>query len=369
MSSESVRCCDVLDSLEAFLRKYLVFHDQRTATWVASWILGTWLHRAFPVFPYLSVRSASKRCGKSRLLRLASKLGFNASPVLTRPTEAQLFRWPARTAGTQIFDEVESLHGDAADGTIAVLNAGFERDGAVMRIERRGDRFVDVDYEVFSPKLLASIRALPDTLEDRALPVWMVRRSREEDISRITRGTEVEAAQLREDSALASLSWFPEIAWTYQEALTTLQATSMDDRAVDLWAPVLSLCVFADLEDGHSRAEEVLAIAQQLAESRTADAESSSTLKLIDALRAISESEGENIAPPRLAEALRERGFEWVKSTKALANQLNPLGLYRRRVRKGFLRVYVYQLAPDVIADLRSRYSSGPELELAGPND
>jgi hypothetical protein len=47
-----------------------VLPDRRTALWLAAWTLATWCYRAFQVFPYLSIRSAEKRCGKSRLLGL-----------------------------------------------------------------------------------------------------------------------------------------------------------------------------------------------------------------------------------------------------------------------------------------------------------
>ena len=58
---------------DTLLARYVVLRDRRTALWVAAWALATWCYRAFRIFPYLSIRSAEKRCGKSRLLGLLAR--------------------------------------------------------------------------------------------------------------------------------------------------------------------------------------------------------------------------------------------------------------------------------------------------------
>ncbi|MGH7302989.1 MAG: DUF3854 domain-containing protein, partial [Candidatus Rokuibacteriota bacterium] len=143
-TSESGSMARALDTLADFRTRYVVLRERRTALWIAAWALATWCYRAFRIFPYLSIRSAEKRCGKSRLLGLLARVCFNASPVTAHPTEAQLYRSAARTGGVQLFDEVETLQGDRErfDALISELNVGFERGGVVTRLERRGERFV-----------------------------------------------------------------------------------------------------------------------------------------------------------------------------------------------------------------------------------
>jgi hypothetical protein len=48
----------------------------------------------------------------------------------------------------------------------------------------------------------------------------------------------------------------------------------VDDRAVDLWAPLLALAMVADVEAGGDRAERLLRAARELSEPREADDES-----------------------------------------------------------------------------------------------
>lgn len=125
---ESVCAAKTLDALADYFERYVVLRDRRTALWLATWALGTWCYRAFRIFPYLSIRSAEKRCGRSRLLGLLARVSFNASPVIAHPTEAQLYRGAARSGGVQLFDEVEHLRGEGKrfDTLATVLNVGFE---------------------------------------------------------------------------------------------------------------------------------------------------------------------------------------------------------------------------------------------------
>jgi len=149
--AEQGSMAQALDGLAGYLARYVFLRHRRAPLWVGAWTLATWCYRAFRIFPYLSIRSAEKRCGKSRLLGLLARVGFNASPVTAHPTEAQLYRSAARTGGVQLFDEMETLRGDRErfDALISVLNVGFERGGVVTRLERRGGRFVEAPCEVY----------------------------------------------------------------------------------------------------------------------------------------------------------------------------------------------------------------------------
>jgi len=309
-TAESDSVARTLDTLADFFVRYVVLRDRRTALWIAAWSLATWCYRAFRVFPYLSIRSAGKRRGKSRLLSLLARICFNTSPVTAHPTEAQLYRSAARTGGVQLFDEVETLRGDKDrfDALITVLNVGFERGGVVTRLEKRGERFVEEPYEVFAPRVLAGIAGLKDTLEDRALALVMLRRRRGEAVARIGRATDGEAQALRDRCALACLSRIADIVSAYELAPAALEREAIDDRAVDLWSPLRAVAFVADMEDGANRSREILEAAKDLAAVRAADADSGPTARLLEALHAIREREGETIAPADLLEALTRRG-------------------------------------------------------------
>jgi hypothetical protein len=360
-----------LDALAEFFLRYVVLPDRRTARWVAAWALATWCYRAFRVFPYLSIRSPEKRCGKSRLLGLLACVCFNASPVTAHPTEAQLYRSAARTGGVQLFDEVETLRGDKDrfDALISVLNVGFERGGVVTRLEKRGERFVEEPYEVYAPRVLAGIAGLKDTLEDRALPLFMLRKRRSEPVARLSRTTEAEAQALRQACGLACLTQIERILQAYDAAPVLLEREGIDDRAVDLWSPLVAVTIVADREDMGHRTRELLDVARELSAVREADADTGTTARLVEALDTIRAGSGETITPAELLAALQARsGWDWLKSGRRLAGLLNPLGITRRQLWNGGRRRWRYVLDAAQLGDLRARYGAGGEEAPEGPD-
>ena len=62
------------------------------------------------------------------------------------------------------------------------------------------------------------------------------------------------------------------------------------------------------------------------------------------------------VTPTELLEALQERGYAWLKSTRGLAGLLAPLGLVARHAREDGRRGRFYVLDPAVLADLAARY-------------
>ena len=369
-AGEAGSVAQALDGLAAFIARYVVLRDRRAALWVGAWALATWCHRAFRVFPYLWVRSAEKRCGKSRLLGLLARVGFNASPVTAHPTEAQLYRGAARTGGVQLFDEVESLRGDRdrLDALITVLNVGFERGGVVTRLEKRGERFVETPYEVYAPRVLAGIAGLKDTLEDRALPLVMLRRRSTEPVARLGRATDAEAQALRDQCALACLTHIGAVLREYERAPGVLEREGIDDRAVDLWSPLVAVAAVADAQDAGGRARALLEVAREQGSAREADAETGHVARLLEALEAIRAEQGEMLAPGELLSALQARpGWEWVRTGRRLAGLLSPLGIVRRQLWNGGQRRWCYLLDTGQIADLRARYGAGGALAEDGP--
>jgi hypothetical protein len=221
---------------------------------------------------------------------------FNASPVTAHPTEAQLYRSAARTGGVQLFDEVEILRGDRDrfDALITVLNVGFERGGVVTRLEKRGERFVKEPYEVYAPRVLAGIAGLKDTLEDRALPLFMLRRRRSEPVAQLGRATEAEAQALREQCALACLTHIGNVLTAYEGAPSLLEQEGIDDHAVDLWSPLVAITLVADAEAEAGRTRQVLTLAAEVGTTRDADnTEAGGTARLVEALEAIRREGGE----------------------------------------------------------------------------
>ena len=240
---------------------------------------------------------------------------------------------------------------------ISVLNVGFEQGGAVSRQEKRGDRFVEVLYEVYAPRVIAGLAGLKDTLEDRSLTLVMFRRRKDEVVARLGRETEAEAQALRDACALACLARIEDILSAYDLAPKVLDGQEVDDRAVDLWAPLLALALVADAEAGGDRAERLLRAARELSDARDADDEAGQAARLVGALQRVAAEVGTVVSPTELLEALKERGYAWLKSARGLAGLVAPLGLVARHAREGGRRGRFYLLDAAVLADLAARYN------------
>jgi len=153
----------------------------------------------------------------------------------------------------------------------------------------------------------------------------------------------------------------------YDGAPAVLEQEGIDDRAVDLWSPLVTITLVADAEDEGSRTRELLDLACDLGTARDADAEAGTTARLLEVLEALRAELGDTPAPGDLLEALRARpGWDWLKSTRRLAGLLNLLGIVRRQLWNGGRRRWCYVLDAEQIADLRARYGAGGEAPEEG---
>src|SRR5438477_1505383 len=233
----------LLDDLRAFLCRFVAFPEPEQADAVVLWIAHSHSVDAFDCTPRLSIQSAEKRSGKTKLMDLCGLLV--RSPVSTASiTSASLFRLVGAGQVSLLVDEIDtvfSARGTGAEDLRGLLNAGYVRGGSVTRAARRGGGVEH--FSVFCPVALAGIGQLPDTVADRSIPILMKRRADGEPIEKFRRReTQPEAQGLRERLT----------GWS-EEHLDTLAALRPDipadlgDRAADCWEPLLSI---ADLAGG-----------------------------------------------------------------------------------------------------------------------
>lgn len=97
---------ETLEEIAALLQRFMNLPNPALAMLLAVWISGTYLFERFQYCGYIALRSATPRCGKSRLLKIMSKLMADTPPVTISPTAAVLFRSSRKTL---ILDEVDKL--------------------------------------------------------------------------------------------------------------------------------------------------------------------------------------------------------------------------------------------------------------------
>jgi hypothetical protein len=173
--------------LMAFIRSYVVMSPEQLLV-VALWTIHTHCIDRFEQTPYLSVTSPEKQCGKSRLLDVLELVVARPWYQII-PSEAVLYRTIHLKTPTLLLDEVDTIFNprsaDRYEGHRALLNGGHRRGAKVGRCIGTSSKLAE--FRVFCPKVLAGIGTLPDTIADRAVPIRLKRRQRNESVERFKR--------------------------------------------------------------------------------------------------------------------------------------------------------------------------------------
>ena len=233
----------LLNELAHCIRRYVVVRVEQADT-IALWIAHTHVVDAAETTPYLSIRSAEKRSGKSRLLEVLGLLV--ARPLMTANiSDAALFRAITAQRPTLLFDEVDAIFGRNArdrEDLRGLLNAGYRRG---MRVYRMGGQQKTTleEFEAFSPKALAGIGELPATVADRSVAILLKRKAPDEPVARFRRREVERATEPLLDRIHA---WADANLDLLREARPEIP-DALDDRAADGWEPLLAI---ADLAGG-----------------------------------------------------------------------------------------------------------------------
>lgn len=219
------------------------------------WILMTWFIPASDILPIAWINAPEKRCGKSTLLKLMSRLS-KKSLSTSNITGPALFRCIEAYEPTLFIDEVDTFLNDD-EGIRGVLNAGHSRDGSVIT-RCFGDDHQLVTFNVYSAKAISGIGKIPGTLIDRSISLTLRRKMKNESKKRvrdlpvdITNKIQSQLARWSDDNMLAVKTAEPVLP------------NSVNDRAQDNWEILLKIAMILGddwLEKAHRACIEISGI-------------------------------------------------------------------------------------------------------------
>ena len=325
----------ILDQCAEFLRRFVVISPAQAIV-VALWILHTHSLEATDVTGYLSITSAEKRSGKTRLLELCELLV--AEPWLTgRVTSAVLVRKIDSMRPTLLLDESDTAlrdHSEYSDILRGILNLGYRRSGVVSCCVGKAETLEFHDFSAFCPKAIAGIGSLPDTVEDRSFPIRLQRRAPHEQVEKFRRSEiEAEAILLRDHIAGCISKIFEALKLSRPESLAEL-----GDRQNEIAAPLLAIADAA-YGDWPERARSAL---REIFGDCCQEPNESLRVRLLRDIRSIfDEDDHHRIATTVLCERLNiDENAPWCEFThgkpltaRGLARMLAPF-----RVRPGHFR-------------------------------
>jgi len=175
----------LLDEVSATIRQFIVL-DAEQADAAALWCALTWFIDVVDVAPLAIINAPEKSCGKTQLLTVLGRMSYRPLPASNASASA-LFRAVELWKPTILIDEADTFFRDNTE-LHGMVNAGYLRDGFVLRSEAVGDSFEPRMFSVFSAKALAGIKLekhLPDATMSRGIVFNLRRKLSGESVSRL----------------------------------------------------------------------------------------------------------------------------------------------------------------------------------------
>ena len=222
-------------------KTYLEFTKAPEYTFHAIWDIGTYFHQLFNAYPYEHIFGL-KGTGKSKKQDLSAQIAFNAHKS-GNPSGAVIYRLGQQNRATLILDEMENLErSEHKQDIVELLNNGYKKGNPATRIEKEGDRFVTKTFETYSPKSIANIKGLTDTLEHRSITTVMQRARRGDPRSELYPSESDEIWQsIRDECYLLAFENWNEVLMIYK---TLPKEVSFGNREWEIWKPILSMAKF-----------------------------------------------------------------------------------------------------------------------------
>jgi hypothetical protein len=176
----------VLDAVEQFLARFVVYPSEHERRAHVLWIAHAWLMDCWESTPRIAFLSPEPGSGKSRALEVTE-------PLVPRPVHAvntspaYLFRKVSDDAGppTILYDEIDTVFGPKAkdnEDIRGMLNAGHRKGATAGRCVVRGNRVETEELPAYCAVALAGLDDLPDTIMTRSIVVRMRRRAPNEKV-------------------------------------------------------------------------------------------------------------------------------------------------------------------------------------------
>ena len=364
-STTPSRLADLIDEAAHLIVRYARLPVPDLTVLVACWIALTYTYERFRYCGYLALRSATPRCGKTRLLRIIAMLSFGHPKLTTTPPAAVLYR---RKGKVLMLDEVDKLRNADKENygiVLSILNVGFEAGAVIERTETKSKDFQVKEWPVYGPKAFAGIEGLADTLSDRAFQIQMERTPNRmprfsmrllDELAGQLRGGFERWAAVHGDEAEAAYDALP-------DELHTLKG--FDDRFQDIAEPLIVLAALADEErpEGPAVLPRLLVGLSAAAGRREPSGRERQLLAFLEIVDPIlNGAEEVFVGSSVLVDRCREREeLSRVETTRALAGFLKHFDLFPGFNSKKTERGYTVRLA--WLNEWRQKYGERQEVD------
>lgn len=333
---------DLIEEIAQTILRYVELETKEIAILLALWIVQSYRINTFAFSGFLSVQSASPRCGKSRLLEILGCLTDELTPLRTTPSAAVLYRTESKVLFLDEVDNLRNADKEKFGEIMALLCVAFKRGGVVERCNKKSLKVERFDaYRAFG---FAGLNALSDALNDRAFPIRMKRTIQK--MPRLNLGKlEMAALPLRERLN----EWWEthgETVKTFYENFPdeTPQLKGFDDRLQDISEPLLAVSLYADAErenTGNPITPRFLAAMKSIRDRREGSSiEDGLTAFLTIALEQLNGRDSVFVGSKNLVEMCTDTDeLGWIDNTRKLRGFLKKFDLFPKK-KNGTIRGY-----------------------------
>ena len=242
LNGETVQPDAVFNQIHDLVRHYIDFRLEGDSIILTLWTIGTYFYTMFPAYPYLAL-TGPKASGKSTVLRVIQPLAFNMINT-SDPSGPSMFRLIHHNSCTVGIDEAERYHNpkDPAMQQIRqLLNSGYKQGMPAVRVI--GNELKTQTFDVYSPKILASIMGLEDILASRCIVIPMRRSTK----MMPSFPPDFDGAPLRHQLYILALTYFKTVYFNYFERP---ELYKLHNRSGELWSPLIALAAFFEEQSG-----------------------------------------------------------------------------------------------------------------------
>lgn len=335
---------DVFELIKEVLDKYIDFYQPGYSSVIAVWIIGSYLFPIFASFPYLFV-TGPRGSGKTKLLDVIAYLAFNTEKT-SNATPSSVFRTVSSNMSTLLIDEAETLRkgGEHYELTL-ILNAGYKRNGYVTRTNM--DSFQVERFDVYSPKIIASINQVDATLRSRGIGVNMIKTNNRNVGNKVVTDSPEYWAYIRDHLYRYALDFWRKVKNLYENEP---EVNQLNCRQNELWAPLLAIAY--QIDKGVFETVKSIALEDSRDDENVIDDWHASLLKGLGVMATSYTNYKINQIKESMVEFMESDEIERI-SSRWIGSALKRLG-FKRGPRSSSSSTYY--IDPVVVKDLMVRY-------------
>lgn len=334
---------DLFRRLRNAFGRFIYLPDDEATGAIAVLVLWTMLTYAYPAWsavPYLAV-GGPLGSGKTRVFEVLNRVVYRPLPSANM-TAPCMFRTLHDQGGTLLLDEAERLRSPEAGELRSILLSGYKAGNPAHRLERTGDEFRRVSFDVFGPKAIAAIASLPEALESRCIRLMMFRAPKDSPVPRLRIDENPSLwTGVRDDLHAFALTQGPKFVELAKRADL---CDGFGGRDYELWQPLIALARIIEDAEELGLVEAVKDFARFTIESRvedqTPEADEILLRHLADWVRAAVQCDRpaiQNRTPKELLAAVRASDPDAFRSwaPRGVGHALSRYGILSKRGTKG----------------------------------